>query len=138
MSKVVIATCTAILLLGLLAAWDMLDQLTTGRIHLNLFVLFIPIGIGLFLGRPWARTAAVWMFRLTYLLSAALLIAAWFVKPVVLRFGEEIAGLHGFPVALVLTAILCSVTGFLHWLLYLPQFEDHLDGSGSGRKQGLR
>lgn len=133
MSKVVIATCSAILILGFLAAWDMLKQLVAGNISFNLLVLFIPIGIGLFLGRPWARTAAVWMFRLIYLLSAVLLIAAWFSGSAVLELGTQVLRLSAFPAAIVCVAILCSITGFLHWLLFLPQFEDHLHPAMKGR-----
>lgn len=126
MSKVVIATCSAILILGFLAAWDMLKQLVAGTASFNLLVLFIPIGIGLFLGRPWARTAAVCVFGLIYLLSAVLLIAAWFSGSTALELGTQVLRLSAFPAAFVFIAILSSITGFLHWLLFLPQFEDHL------------
>jgi len=126
MSKVVIATCSAILLLGFLAAWDMLKQLVAGSVGFNLLLLFIPIGIGLFLGRPWARTAAVCVFGLIYLLSAAMLIAAWFSGSATLELGTQVLRLSAFPAAFVVVAILCSITGFLHWLLFLPQFDEHL------------
>lgn len=138
MSKVVIATCSAILILGLLAGWDMLAQLLAGAISFNLLVLFIPIGIGLFLGKPAARTAAVWVFGLIYLLSLVVLFISWFLKPASIQIGTEVLGVGAFSLAFVALAILCSITGFLHWLLFLPQFDEHLEIPGSGRNPDLR
>lgn len=138
MSKLVITTCSVILVMGLLGGWDILEQSIAGAVHINLMVLFIPIGIGLFLGHPLARTAAVWMFALIYLLSFVMLVSVWFLESASIRIGADGLGFRAFPLAFVMIAILCSITAFLHWILYLPQFEEHFGQPGRGGKSDLR
>jgi hypothetical protein len=126
MSKRVIFTCTLILILGLLAAWDMFVHLQAGRLYLNIGVFFIPIGIGLFLGMPSARTSAVVIFSLTYALCGLVLVVSVFSRPTVQIFGIDQPLANGFPIVFVAVAIICAVVGLIHWTLYSPQFEEHL------------
>jgi hypothetical protein len=126
MSKRVIFTCTLILLMGLMAAWDMFAHLQSGRLYLNIGVFFIPIGIGLFLGMPAARTSAVVVFSLTYALCGLVLIASMVGRPSIQWFGIDQPLANGFPIVFVAVAIICSVTGLIHWTLYSQPFEEHL------------
>jgi hypothetical protein len=126
MSKRVIFTCTLILLMGLLAAWDMFAHLQAGRLYLNIGVFFIPIGIGLFLGMPSARTSAVVVFSLTYALCGFVLIVSMFGRTSIQIFGIDHPLANGFPFVFVAVAIICAVAGLIHWTLYSPPFEDHL------------
>jgi hypothetical protein len=126
MSKRVIFICTLILLMGFLAAWDMFVHLQSGRLYLNLGVLFIPIGIGLFLGMPSARTAAVVVFSLTYALCGLVLIASIFGQSSIQWLGVDHPLANGLPIVFVAVAIICSVTGLIHWTLYSQPFEEHL------------
>lgn len=126
MSKTVIVTCSLLIIFGFLSGWDMLNQLIAGRIHLNIGVLFIPIGIGLMLGRRSARTAAVGLFCISYLLSAVILIASIFSKATFDLTGSALPTGSAFAIVFVFVSIICSITALFHWLLYTPPFEEHL------------
>lgn len=126
MSKTVIVTCSLLIIFGFLSGWDMRNQLIAGRIHLNIGVLFIPIGIGLLLGRRSARTAAVAIFWIIYLFCAAALLASLFGKATIQLTGTPLSTGSAFAFALVIVAIICSITAFFHWILYSPPFEEHL------------
>ena len=126
MSKTVIVTCSLLIIFGFLSGWDMLNQLIAGRIHLNIGILFIPIGIGLMLGHRGARTAAVGLFWIIYLFCAAALLASLFGKATFQLTGSALSTGSAFAFVLVIVAIICSITGLFHWILYTPPFEEHL------------
>jgi len=126
MSKTVIVTCSLLIIFGFLSGWEMLDHLASGRIHLNIGILFIPIGIGLLLGHRGARASAVAMFWIIYLFCAAALLASLFGKATFQLTGTPLSTGSAFAFVLVIVAIICSITALFHWILYTPPFEEHL------------
>jgi len=128
MSKRVIFVCIVLLLLGLGSGRQMLVALLSGRWTWNFGVLFIPISIGLFQGRLFARTAAVALFFLIYALLATFMVLAIF-------YDRTMAGANTLEVfkaqgaswlVLVFVAVIGSPIAILHWMLYTPPFEEHL------------
>ena len=128
MSKRVIFVCSLLLLSGLLSAWEIFSALLQNRISINLGVLLIPISIGLFLGRASARSAAAFLFFLTYILLAVILVVT------VVSGGRGVAQVFGssyhanmIPIIFVAASIVGSMVGWLHWMLYTPPFNEHLE-----------
>ncbi|MEP4077412.1 hypothetical protein [Haloferula sp.] len=128
MSKRVIFTCTSLLLLGVAGGIEMMHALINGRLNFNLFALFIPVAIALFLSLPGARLAANITFGLIYLLLVAMLVAPFFSTSAVSlkAFGLETPFQPSFAIIFVFVAMVGSILALLHWMLFSPPFEDHL------------
>jgi hypothetical protein len=64
----------AFIAIGLLAAWDIIEDALNSRVNLNLTVLMIPVGIGLLRGRSSSRYWALIWIGLTALSSGLMFV----------------------------------------------------------------
>jgi hypothetical protein len=129
MSKRVIATCSLLLLLGVAGGLDSLAAFSRGQVHINLLILLLPVAISLFVALPGARLGATIVFSILYLFLALLLLAPM-IGPTVTQvqfFRSELPFMSSFSVVLVFVAMLGSVLALLHWMLFSPPFEEHLN-----------
>lgn len=131
MSKRVLFVCLAFCVIGLLACWDVVHALMAGRVHLSvaLGILFLPIGFGLLLGSPLARTAASGLFILSYLVCGWILLMPLFItaSAAIKTGGREATWMTGYPTLFTGVSSVAAVLGLLHWLLYSPAFDAHLE-----------
>lgn len=134
MSKRVLFTCTLLLLIGLAGAWHILEQALLGRVFIDVSAFFIPVSIGLFLGHASARTAAACLFGLIYLACAVFLVMVLVSGPPAIRVSGWLFD-SGLAIVFVFASVICSICGFIHWMLYTPPFDEHL-GNRPGRKNG--
>lgn len=125
MSKRVIFTCTLLLLFGVAGCLDSASSFTQGQAHLNLLALFLPVALALFMGLPGSRLAATVVFSILYIFLVLLLIGSSFAKVRILH--PDLPMLTQFPVILVFVAMFGSVLALLHWMLFSPPFEEHLN-----------
>ena len=69
------------IVLGLLSVWNITTHAMRGTLYLNFIIFFLPIGIGLIMGRESSRKWAItWMWILMFLTlatSAFVLFANW-------------------------------------------------------------
>ena len=128
MSKRVLFVCLSLFVIGLLSAWDIFLSLLNGRPNATVAVLFLPASLGLMLGFRFARTAACWVFILSYLTGAGALLMPLFATAgeVIIRDSRRVAWMSPYPLLLVSVLIALSFFAFLHWLLYGPAFDEHL------------
>jgi hypothetical protein len=124
MSKRVIFTCTLLLLLGVVGCVNSAAAFTRGQVHFDLFALFLPVALALFLGLPGSRMAATVVFSIHYLFLAFLLLGSAFAKISVVASDLSIG--FSWSLMLVFVAMLGSLLVLLHWMLYSPPFEEHL------------
>ncbi|MEM1085297.1 MAG: hypothetical protein AAGI48_14385 [Verrucomicrobiota bacterium] len=129
MSKRVIFTCTALLLIGISGTWDIVTGLGSNRPILNVTALFLPVSLLLFLGVPGARMIATLVFGLCYLTLTLLLAIPLMSSPTItLRmFGAETQFAGAYSLLFVFVSILGAVLMLLHWMLFSPPFKEHLD-----------
>jgi hypothetical protein len=125
MSKRVIFTCTLLFLLGVAGCVDSASAFLRGQAHFNLFALFLPVALVLFLGLPGSRMAATVVFSIHYLFLAFLLLGSSFVKVSVVT--PDLAIGSSWSLILVFVAMLGSLLVLLHWMLFSPPFEEHLN-----------
>lgn len=106
----------------------MLMTRLSGKWWWDLGALFIPVSIGLFMGKPLARTAAAGLFFLIYALLAALLVLAIFYDRKMAGTGTlEVFRAQGASwLVFVFAAVIGSQIAILHWMLYTQPFEEHL------------
>jgi hypothetical protein len=124
MSKRVIFTCTVLLLLGLCGGYDIASSFAQGRIQFNLFVLFFPVSIALFLAVPGSRLAATIVFSILYLFLALVLVGASMARVVFLRL--DLPMLDASSMLILVVLIFACVLALLHWMLFSPPFDEHL------------
>lgn len=123
MSLRVLFVVLALCLIGLHAAWQIVEHYLAGRLHLDPCVFFFPISLGLAFGQRLSRDAADALFKLIYIVTGVVLITTA-IFPIDPR--PRIAGLEGYPVILVVAMIYISILALLHWLLYTPPFDEWL------------
>ena len=124
MSLRVVFVILSLLAVGFHAGWEMIGSLLGGKLHINPCVLFVPAGVGLALGFPWARSAADGLFKAVYLFSViVILIAVTAPRPIGV---EAVSGLEGPWVVAVVMLIYVAFLGFLHWQLFTPPFDEWL------------
>ena len=129
MSKRVLVTCTLLLLLGVAGGLDSAMAFSRGQIHVNLMVLLLPVSLALFMAMPGARLAATVAFSILYLFLALLLltplIGSSASRVQLLPSGAPIQ--LSYAVVFVFVAMIGSVLALLHWMLFSPPFEEHLN-----------
>lgn len=128
MSKRVIFTCTVLLLIGVQGLFDMLSSFSQGHLNINLFALFLPVSIALFMGLPGSRIAATAVFSINYSFLALLLIGTSIARVQILR-SDLLLFANPFPIIIVFVVMLACVLALLHWMLYSPPFDEHLGES---------
>ncbi|BCU75601.1 hypothetical protein [Luteolibacter sp. LG18] len=127
MSKRVLFVCLTLLLAGLLWGWLLLPATGSVPWLAYLGLLPVPVSIGLLLGQSWARPAAAAIFCLIYLLLAAGMVLSFFPgSQAVVAMGWLQFALSAPATMFIFSAMVGCGTGFLHWLLYSPPFEEHL------------
>lgn len=129
MSKRVIFTCSLLLLGGIGGGFEMLSSMLRGDLSFNVFVLFLPVSIALFLAVPGARWMATAVLAIAYLVLGAILLAPLLAegRAVVRLCGVELPFANAWPVVLVFVATVGSLLALVHWMLYSPVFDDHLE-----------
>ena len=129
MSKRVITTCTLLLLLGVAGGLDSAMAFSRGQIHINLMVLLLPVSLALFTAMPGARLAATIAFSILYLFLALVLLAPLIggssTQFHVLPVGAPLS--VSFAVVFVVVSMIGSLLALLHWMLFSPPFEEHLN-----------
>jgi amino acid transporter len=124
MSKRVIFTCTLLLLLGLWGGYETTVSIARGVWHFNLFALFLPVSIALFMALPASRIAATVVFSILYLFLALVLIGT--SMPNVRVIHSDLPLANPYPFMVVCVVMFACVLALLHWMLYSPPFDEHL------------
>ena len=129
MSKRVIVTCILILLLGVAGGLESAEAISRGEVSINLLILLLPVGIALFMALPGARLGANIAFSILYSFLAFSLVAPSIARMTtkVQLFRSDMPLMSSYPVLLVFVIILGSILILLHWMLYSPPFEEHLN-----------
>ena len=126
MSKRVIFTCTLLLLLGLWGGYETAASFARGVWYFNLFVLFLPVSIALFMALPGSRVAATVVFSILYLFLALILVGISMPNVQILHSDLPLANPYSFVV--VFAVMFACVLALLHWMLFSPPFDEHLGG----------
>lgn len=129
MSKRVMFTCCVLLLLGVAGGLDSAVAFSRGLVHINLLLLLLPVSIALFLALPGARFAANLVFSILYLFLAFFLFAPLMgtTRSNVHILSADLPIDMSFSVVFVCVAMIGSLLVLLHWMLFSPPFDEHLN-----------
>ncbi|MCW1926233.1 hypothetical protein OKA05_26990 [Luteolibacter arcticus] len=124
MSKRVIFTCTLLMILGLWGSYDTISHYLQGGVNINLFGLFLPVLVLLFLGLPGARAVATGVFTVSYLTIVVAIVGATSFRSQVPA--AETSLLSQPSMVALIGMLLGAPLMLLHWMLFSPPFEEHL------------
>jgi len=120
MPKRIIAIGLLFVICGLLALYQVIEDLTRNHLNLNLAVLMLPVGIGLLCGKKWSQWCARLWIILGYCLAALLVVLA-LIRPENARasvFTFQVSGTDAVPYVFLLAILLTVGLVILHRLLY--------------------
>jgi hypothetical protein len=120
---------TFFILGGLLAAWEVVYDLSHSRVNLNFAVLMIPVGIGLLKGRASSRGwAKFWIGLFSLVFGALLVFYPFFGESYSVEwFDEQVTGGQRHAIAIGVPIISLLIARWIWRSLSLPSVAPFFD-----------